>query len=343
MNRYLNKALIYKEWLAVRWIVLLMGLANLFLVIIPMFENVTFQIKTKEVTQGSVYINLSSSLYSSFEEYLLMYSGLILLLCFLLFNLDRLSTTYSVTASMPFTRKQLIFSKCFVGLSSIIALQFVNFIFINAAFLLYKSSYLPNSYLSALHWITFMLFFNIVLFSFAMLIQTLMGNAMAAAPITAVLLVAPLFIVTAAAEILRLHVGDVKIMTQMLNIIDKNMIDSLQPKYVDMNSIGFQYLGVIAAVFISFSIVFIALSFYAYQKNPLERNGEIVLFSGLERFFIFGVALCLGLLMSLVIGEGILNIYNTNIRTITVDVLLVTFFIAGYWGTKKLLNIAKQN
>lgn len=52
-----------------------------------------------------------------------------------------------------------------------------------------------------------------------------------------------------------------------------------------------------------FTIIAITLSMLLFDRNKMERNGEILMFGNVEGFFKFGVAFCTMLLAGIIFGE----------------------------------------
>lgn len=123
MKKYLSKALLYKEWKAVYWILAplilfsskAVGISNL-------IENKKLNGSSFAFTDGGYYTFFSISISS------LITIILIVLIAYLIMNLDRKDNVSSLVNYMPFNINQRITAKLIVGLFTIFLSCFAGFV-----------------------------------------------------------------------------------------------------------------------------------------------------------------------------------------------------------------------
>ena len=92
--------------------------------------------------------------------------------------------------------------------------------------------------------------------------------------------------------------------------------------------------GVKLLIFFILTCLFLYLAYVSYKKRNLEYNLRLIVFRTLEPFFIWGVAVCLGLLAGAILGLG-----HSGQNLIAFSILAIIFTIIGYFISKLLLKI----
>lgn len=161
MKKYLNKALIYKEWKAVYWI------------LIPL---VFFSSRALEISnavdlgrhQQSVAVFVGYDMLFRINEYNYVTIGLVMLMAYLIMNNDRRESTKNLIEYMPFNIRQRIVSKLVVG-------EFIIFLSCLMGFIINTIMYKGNAnYLSRImkfqfiiwHLVIYFLLYSVIYFLF---------------------------------------------------------------------------------------------------------------------------------------------------------------------------------
>src|SRR5699024_2531492 len=83
-------------------------------------------------------------------------------------------------------------------------------------------------------------------------------------------------------------------------------------------------------------ILLFPIGIYCYQKNRLENNGKVILFTSLQRFFLSGIVAC----SALMAGGYLTTIFSPGItfRPIIYYIGFIGGGIVSYLITKLLVN-----
>lgn len=140
MKKYLSKALLYKEWKAVYWILIPFILfSSKALEISSMLESIT--------TYHVVFTNVEgfrTFFQNDFNNgFYIIDFILVLIMSYLLINNDRKKSVSALIEYMPFTKKQSIFAKAAVGTFIILISNLIGFL-VNMFMYLSNEKYLNN-------------------------------------------------------------------------------------------------------------------------------------------------------------------------------------------------------
>lgn len=150
MKKYLNKALIYKEWKAVYW----------FLIPLILFSSRAFEISTliEFGKHGSRENWYSYDIFFTADYYRYLKIGLVMLMAYLIMNNDRRESTKNLITYMPFNITQRIVSKLAVG-------EFIIFLSCLMGFIINTIMYAGNAnYLSRVMKFEYIIWYLIIYF-----------------------------------------------------------------------------------------------------------------------------------------------------------------------------------
>ena len=117
MKKYLNKALLFKEWRSICWILILLLLFN-----------------NKFMVIGSFILKPVNGYYIEYREFFSvdMWSAMtlviVVVMSYLLIAKDKKTNSYEILNYMPFSKKAIIVNKIVIGASTIFASSLFNFI-----------------------------------------------------------------------------------------------------------------------------------------------------------------------------------------------------------------------
>lgn len=306
MGKYFNRALFYRDWKGAKWVFILM--------LVSIFYAIPFRLLNRLTDYGRGYYEtrrLVSSYYWGWFESLVFGSNVILtitlvvlvaLLSVVLMRMERENSYYTLTASMPFTRYQVIFSKWITGVISITTAFAINYILIAIIFVANRSI-IEGGVVEHIHlfqWLWINTLGYVAIFSFMLFVQTVMGNSTAAGIIGIILLfVPPGFF--AMLQNFTAHYGFDSIGGMSFSEIGYRMVIFIYsvatPRPPFYHDIPLRFF-----ILSSILVVFLTLALYVYRKNDFEKNGLLIMFKPLEGFFKVGVSVCLGLLFGAILG-----------------------------------------
>ncbi|APC39398.1 hypothetical protein A7L45_04640 [Clostridium estertheticum subsp. estertheticum] len=342
MNRIINKALFYKEWVYVKWITLL----TILIVLFSKANEVIVALHDKGMIHrqgGENYYWFNNVVYAENIGVFIMVL-VVLILAAILFSGEKTSETQGFMASMPFKRKEIIFNKWLVGVVSLLISFAVTYIFLSLFYLLNIKGLdtTINPYSDIIKWFFMNTFQYICIFTFMMLIQAVMGNSIVSSIVGGIIVMVPLFITLIAQY---LSVRDYRYthyqymifykISNWLNICFYNLSQQCLVK----TSINNVYSNVFSyysnyklklLVFFMLTCLFLYFAYVAYKMRNIEYNLRLIVFKNLEYVFIWGVAICSGLLAGAIFGSDRLREFG---------IWFVIFTIIGYFISKLLLKV----
>lgn len=88
--------------------------------------------------------------------------------------------------------------------------------------------------------------------------------------------------------------------------------------------------------YIAYILLFLPLGIYFYQRNRVENNGQMLIFPGLQGFFLFGITLSFALLGGM-IGSGFVG--SQSVRSLPYYYIgALIFGLGAYWFSRRLMN-----
>lgn len=353
MKRYLNKALLYKEYRNTKWFVLGVTL----IMLVRKFMSLTDI--AKMISQNSVN---SLELGNVFRDSLFLRDEIVFNLIFaalgalLIFGLD--NKNYARILSMPFKKRDIAVNKIFIACLSVTIPYTIMYLIL----LVLKSSNYLNmslyiSYGDMTSWFFLQCLTAIFNILFIGLILTLCGNNIFAMVVSIIFVYYPSFFFDALRSICRL-ICRISLAARALgNSVYSNVESGLEFKYDNIfyglqdvfcpstygeNLRGYSNFIFSISALIILSIVLITLIILSFKKISYEERKKLIPFKGLERFFSFGVALSSSMLAILLfVNPGIIIINYFNCIYIAIKALVIFFgiLIAGYIINMKLLKI----
>lgn len=364
MKNLWHNPLFYKEWRNAKWISLLILLDIIVFKIISITSSLTHlkSYKQSVLENAAEYPNYRIMDYNLYEKYWFNKSlnesaelwifGVIILtivLAIILFQNERNGSTYSLIASMPFKRSEVIKTKWLTGIIAITLPFMVTFVIISAFYFINLRWMIDQPFSLILNWLFINILTCIAIFSFIFFIETIMGQNITAAVVGSLILIAPFGCLSIISEFIIVHKQNSIAYNPILEKID-TISDNMLLYEVNKPTIRFDRLviynnnieypyyiyynyGLKIVVLLCIIAITYLLSIYCYNKNQFEMNGYLVLFKPFEYILKFGVAICLGLLCSAVLGLG----YSDRSLLAMYSFLLIGS-ILGYLGTNKAIN-----
>ncbi|MCB2293390.1 ABC transporter permease [Clostridium algoriphilum] len=345
MNKIINKALFYKEWINVRWVTLLTIIVLLYFkvygVISLLNQN---KINIKQV--GTIWTDrwFNNGLYYGGSYYFVMVC-IVIILAIILFIGEKTSETQGFIASMPFTRKEIILNKWIVGVISLIISFIVTYIVLSLFYLanINTLNTTLNPYSDIVKWFFMDIFQYVFIFTFMMMAQAVMGNSIVAAIVGGIIIYVPSFILMVVQDLVVRHYGFVEhiyktfdkiagwINIYSYNVTHQEWFNQEANSGKDMYQ-TFYYTNYKSKLLIFFILtcIFLYLAYLAYKKRNLEYNLRLIVFGNLRCVFIWGFAICLGLLGGSIFGSEHLRVFG---------ICTVIFIIIGYFISKLLLKV----
>jgi len=339
MKKIINKALFYKEWMNVRWI-------TLFTIVMLLYFKVY---SVKAVINQKLYVRASSwfnnVLYTN-GYYQIIIVFIVIILALVLFIGEKTSETQGLIASMPFRRKEIILNKWIVGVVSLTISFTTAYVFLSLLYVANINSIntLLNPYSDIVKWFFMNTVQYICIFSFMMLIQSIMGNLIVSGIVGGILLLVPVYLLAIGQElVMRItknsFIGIDKVVGWLniysYNSIQQNWFYTKTKNGDDIYSTSYYTdYGLKLFILLILTCLFLYLAYVAYKNRKLEYNLRLIVLKKLEPIFIFGVSVCLGLLAGAICGFGYSNKSLSAFWLTT-----VIFTIVGYFVSKLLLRV----
>ncbi|WP_162523061.1 ABC transporter permease subunit [Clostridium estertheticum] len=344
MNKVVNKALFYKEWINVRWVTLLTIIVLSFFKVYGVISALN-QEKMYETRQGWVLPNrwFNNGLYRGGDHYSIYFFIMVIVVIILaitLFISEKTSENQGFIASMPFTRKEIIINKWLVGVISLLISFAVTYIFLSLFYFKNISSIntILNPYSDIVKWFFMDTFQYICIFTFMMLMQSVMGNSIVSSMVGGIILVVPYFITMMIQSLTERVYGFTQYrylifnkICHWLNIYGYNYANNNYLSSTAINGMcNISYTNYKSKLLVLFLLtcLFLFLANLAYKKRNIEYNLRLIAFKNLEPVFTGGVAICSGLLVGGIFGNDRLREFG---------IYFIIFTIIGYFISKLLL------
>lgn len=343
MNKIINKALFYKEWINIKWVTLLTIIILLYFKVQGVISILNHNKLTMRL-EGKVWTDraFNNGLYVKNSFFVMIF--IVIILTIILFLGEKTSETQGFIASMPFTRKEVILNKWFVGVLSLLISFVVTFIFLSLLYVININNLNTtlNPYSDILKWFFIDTFQYICIFTFMMLAQAVMGNSIVASIVGGIILIVPAFITQVVQDAFT-RGREVTEYTPMIfdkiyrwsniyiyNLADQEWVNTEPDSGKEMYR-TFYYTNYKLKLLILFILtcLFLYLAYVACKRRNLEYNLRLVAFKNLRPVFSWGFAVCFGLFAGITF-ETDLSIFF---------ILVTTFTIAGYFISKLLLNV----
>jgi len=299
MNKIINKALFYKEWINVRWVTLLTIIVLLFYKVygvISLLNENKFTMERSGYTttrwfNNGLYMKQDSyfnGFYIQQDSYFFIMIFVVIILAIILFIGEKTSETQGLIASMPFTRKEIILNKWFVGVLSILISFVVAYTFLSLFYFANISGLDPvlNPYSDIIKWFFMDTFQYICIFTFMVLMQTVMGNSIVSGIVGGIIPILPYFIIRVIRILITAHYGFLQCVVMVCNKIESCLnIYSYNLPYqnwvkTEPNASWFSYTNynLKLLVLLILTCLFLYLSYVFYKKKRLEYNLRLLSF-----------------------------------------------------------------
>ncbi|QUI24437.1 ABC-2 transporter permease [Vallitalea pronyensis] len=294
-----NKTLFLKDWKTLKWNSLLFFFILFTVRIIPAYIHLYAYTHTK----GTAHVSDPYTLWDIFRVNLLNVNlshtlinvAFVILTAFILFY-DSRSGSYSLLASMPFNRQEIIVTKLVSGVVSILMPYVFLLLFGIGIYYTYINNTVvgsPDILFNLAKWFLMVLLVYLTIFLMAMMFQSLLGNQIIAAVITGIMLIFPIGFLGMIQLLINQLTGGVAYslyhLGQKLTIVD--YIAGFHRDYL---------FKVILLVFLS--IVFTEITYLAYSRNQFEKNGQFSMFLPLEKVFVVCFSICTSLLVTVILS-----------------------------------------
>lgn len=342
MNKIINKALFYKEWINVRWLTIL---TIIILLLFKVYGVISLLKNNTGILNNSWFNN---GLYEVDIYYFVMVL-VVIALAIILFKGEKTSETQGFIASMPFTRKEIIFNKWFVGVVSIITSFVVIYIILSLIYVtnINHLNTTLNPYLDIVKWLFIDVIMYICIFTFMILIQAVMGNGIVAGIVGGIILSVPFFVVMVVQSLEGIYIRSFQHMYILqykilgwFNIYSYNVpyvawvnpsVNTSRGAYRNIYYVNYKSKVLVLLILIC---LFLYLSYIAYKKRNLEYNLRLIVFDNLKPVFMWGFAICLGILIGYIFEDnGGLN----RLRELGFVTLIFTIF--GYFIAQLLVKL----
>lgn len=251
--------------------------------------------------------------------------GMPIALIAILFGEEKRKRTFEILKVMPYTRYEIFFNKLLVALVSIV-LPFV----INGLIMILALAFSPNlrMFYSAgqvIKWILLYIYYQLPILGFTLIFGTLTANTISHVILTIIFLIFPMGFTTLIfwnLDMFGLNLGNINIFVENIYMDIMNY----PPLGVLINQGAESYI-----IYTLISFVMIVLAKILFDKNKIERNGEILEFKNTEGFFKFGVSICTALLMGTIFA-WIFNDFVSLSQVSVVLVMLLGYILGGILG-----------
>ncbi|OIK20098.1 ABC transporter permease subunit [Bacillus amyloliquefaciens] len=270
-----DRGLLYREWMQNRTVLVMVGL---FLAAVNPFEVLNTYLVYQDCldTPGAYckfYVNSLESRMLSLN----WAPAVILAVC--LFGLERTKGTIDTLFSLPYSRDQMFHTKFWLGAAVIAGFQFIGYGLAELLILLLK----PERVYFFHHYSVGEIIVSVLAFTLVASAGCLTGNTFAQLLTAFAVSIAPYLIITLPltnAEVI-FGIGMHELMPPV-NAYLNNSFQYLNPiTYIDTNWVSAsKYILIIPAVM---SIIFYAIGYFCYVRQPVERNGRFFLWRQLDR------------------------------------------------------------
>jgi ABC-type transport system involved in multi-copper enzyme maturation permease subunit len=339
MNKIINKALFYKEWINVRWVTLITIVILIYFKVYGIVSELNLN-ESYVKQYGKVWTDrwFNNGLYIKSNYYVIM-TFIIIILAVILFMGEKTSETQGFVASMPFTRKEIILNKWIVGVISILISFVVTYLLLSLLYVVNITSLNTslNPYSDIVRWFFMDTFQYICIFTFIMLAQGVMGNSIVSGILGGIIIEVP-YAITAIVQQMFFNRSSIFVdkIQDWLNIYEYNVASQMwfnteSNSGKDTYRTFYYYnFGLKLLIFLILTSLFLYLAYVSYKKRNLEYNLRIIAFKNLEPVFILGFAVCLGLLVGVILGSQSIT---------TFGIYAVSFAVAGYFIARQLLKV----
>ncbi|MFZ5988967.1 MAG: ABC-2 transporter permease [Bacillota bacterium] len=322
-----SKALIYRDWKYSKWFILLLFL-ELFIFCIP---GLVFQREFGEPSIDMIYHNGLNVLFYT--------SVTLALMSVVLFNYDRRLSSYTLAASMPFKRSEIITSKWLVGFYNIAISYFSIYVLMNVMLIL--NFCWKRYFFDITRWTLVSMLMSFCILGFILMAQSLNGSAIFGVFMTALFAFLPASLIFILYRIFYGHYSQyiipgflkpIKESGIILNIFEgalfllgTDLMNQSVFHSLMQSNLGFIIKGL---VFIGLTIIFYILSLGIFKKNKFEMSGYITALGNMGKIYKLSMAysLCLFMFVAYCFSINGGYIFNPDLVIFFCVILPVPFY-----------------
>ena len=230
-----------------------------------------------------------------------------------LFNYDRRISSYTLSASMPFDRNEVITSKWLVALYNITFAHVSIYAMINVILIL-QVSWRMNFW-HATKWVIVNLLMAYCIFGFITMIQSMNGSCIIGICISALMIIFPISLVYLVCGVFYIHYNNVLIPSLLEPIKNSDIIQwiyarlwslfGMDPSQFDIPVREYFYeqgltdfsFFLRCGIFVILTIVFYLASVKLYKHNKLEKNGHLIVIGKTEKLYKILIAYFIGVFL----------------------------------------------
>lgn len=338
MTRYWSKALFYKEWKTCAWFLIILTVVSIEAPLTDMISDLVLikRLAAEGMLAGSGMDQWFGSALVDDSSWLRIPLFIIAILVTYQFRDIRREATGDLLASMPFTRCQVIFTKWATGMM-VIAVPFLVTYLLLSVFYWLNRDWIATSYWLLPQWALLYFLFLSCFYGFMFFVQTVMGQSGTATVIGAICTVIPWYLLTGIPRLLRELLG-----LSYMGVIEELGWYTVWPRWIEARMeylppdwTAYHYIythfGLKVLTMAAVIVVFYWLAERAYAHNPLERNGQLLMFRFLEPVLVWGFAICSGMLIAIILGLG----YSFGRLGVALCLAAGTAF--GYWMARRVV------
>lgn len=347
MQKFLNQALLFKEWKIGKWLFLIISSELLLFKTFKMISIINAMKKYPNLilTQSDPLQSFKWTLASDVDTSRVYLIITIALISIVLMWHERSHNYYTLTASMPFKREEILKHKLIIGNSIITVSYIVNFIIMSLIYLI-NMPLIGNSfnYWDLPKWLFINILTYMSVFTFFMFVQSAMGSSIFAGISGIILLFVPMALSRFIGSLVEWHTGIASIRRVSsevgglftLIMYNNGSLINLPPAPTALYYVNYPFkLIVLTAAIMTFYL----LSIYLYKKSDLGKVGQLFMFKSFETLFIAGFSVCFSFLF-VFITNSIVNTYVWGLWM--VDLLTFLGLVIGYIISKRIIAIAPR-
>lgn len=332
-----HKALWLRQWKQGKYMILLFLLTSLYMLPYEYYTRAKTELYHLTTIEED-YTHYYSYFFNPFESSLPQGVVLIALACVLI-GWERNNQSSDFLFSMPFKRKDIFFTKWLFGIVTILTVNLICWISMYGI----KMLTIHNEYQIFKPFHIYFLYITVIfiaVYTFALFVGTIAGNAFSQGGLTGILLCLPIALLGLIYGFFAVHVGDSrehlskkysKVADSMLqtNIVsplvhfhvnynyhpdnefdEKGNVISETPEKDPMKHTRIPSMWTILAP-IAYIVIFLPLGAFLYARTPNEQNGNLLLFPKLKSLFLTFAVLCSALTGGLITSrmESLLSYY----------------------------------
>lgn len=326
MKKYLNKALLYKEWKNIWWLILPFAVLNI--KALEMSNKIYYAKKYL----GTYYDGMQIFFGFDYNSQTYAFIILLIIMSYFIINRDRVSSVKNLLNYMPFNKNERMFAKVTVGIGIIFTAGIVGVLINSIAFFsnyIYLKRIIKFKYIVGFFIITFLVFS--IVYLILMCVQCLCKNGVFAVLLGTAVINFPSFLETIIDAVTVRKFGE-GAATMVDKFMDNLCILSYLKIHAETKNIGNKtYLvsdGMLPLIvkLIIFLVVVVMLLIYIIRKLDINKNTMLKATPKKEVIFRVGSSIVIGFFIS----NGIIRIIGTY-RIMYIFILNIIFIIACYF------------